>query len=174
MQLDLKMKPLIKTKKINAIELFAGCGGLALGMKRAGVHCVLLNDNDKWACQTLKQNRPDWNIIHSDVRDLDFIKHYKKVDVISGGFPCQSFSYAGKKGGLNDVRGTLFYEFARAVKEVQPKICIAENVKGLLSHDNGKTLETMKSVLSEIGYTVLEPKLMKAVFYKVQIGRAHV
>ena len=72
-----------------------------------------------------------------------------KVDLLTGGFPCQAFSYAGKKLGFNDTRGTLFYEFARAVKETNPKVILAENVKGLVSHNSGKTLETIKDIIRD-------------------------
>jgi DNA (cytosine-5)-methyltransferase 1 len=90
-----------------------------------------------------------------------------KVDILSGGFPCQAFSYAGKKLGFEDTRGTLFYEFGRALKECSPKVFLAENVRGLASLDNGRTLDTIKSVLGDLGYTVLEPRILKAVFYRV-------
>ena len=86
---------------------------------------------------------------------------------MSGGFPCQAFSYAGKKLGFEDTRGTLFFEFARAVKEINPKIIIAENVRGLLKHENGKTLEAISSVIDEIGYELVDPRVLKAVFYQV-------
>jgi len=86
---------------------------------------------------------------------------------VTGGFPCQAFSYAGKKLGLEDARGTLFYEFARAVQEVNPLICVGENVRGLLSHDKGKTLNGMMSILDEIGYRVMPVKVLKAIHYKV-------
>jgi len=122
----------------SVIELFAGAGGLALGMEKAGLKCKVLNEIDKWACQTLKKNRPNWKVLEGDVKNFDFTKYHNKVDVVTGGFPCQAFSYAGKKLGLDDARGTLFYEFARVVKEVNPPICIGENVRGLLSHDKGK------------------------------------
>jgi DNA (cytosine-5)-methyltransferase 1 len=149
------------------IELFAGAGGLALGLEKAGLDCILLNDSDKWACETLRANRPNWTVIHDDVRNLDFRPYRDTVDVLTGGFPCQAFSYAGKKMGFKDTRGTLFYEYARAVTELNPAICIAENVRGLLRHDNGRTVETMKTVLTELGYTVLEPRILKALFYRV-------
>ena len=90
-----------------------------------------------------------------------------KVDVVTGGFPCQAFSYAGKKLGLKDARGTLFYEFARVVNEVRPPICIGENVRGLLSHEKGKTLEGMISILDEIGYRVAPIHVLKAINYRV-------
>lgn len=149
------------------LELFAGAGGLAIGMEQAGLKCVALNEIDKWACQTLRANRPMWNVLEGDIKSYDFTEFYNKVDVVTGGFPCQAFSYAGKKLGLSDARGTLFYEFARVVKEVNPLICIGENVRGLLSHDNGRTLEGMKSILDEIGYNVVPVKVLKAINFKV-------
>ncbi len=149
------------------IELFCGAGGLALGFEQAGLQHLLLNDIDKFACQTLRLNRPKWNIVENDISKIDFSSFFNSVDVISGGFPCQAFSYAGKKMGFNDARGTLFFEYARAIKEVQPKICIAENVKGLLNHENGKTLEGMLSIIESLGYTVKEPRVLNAVNYGV-------
>lgn len=151
----------------SVIELFAGAGGLAIGLERAGLKCVALNEIDKWACETLRLNRPNWKVLEGDVKDFNFSDYHNKVDVITGGFPCQAFSYAGKKLGLNDARGTLFYEFARVVKEVNPPICIGENVRGLISHDNGKTLKGMISILDEIGYNVAPVKVLKAINYKV-------
>ncbi|MEI8272961.1 MAG: DNA (cytosine-5-)-methyltransferase [Paludibacter sp.] len=153
--------------KYSVIELFAGAGGLAIGMEKAGLKCVALNDNDKWACQTLRKNRPNWNVFEGDVRLFNFSEYHNKVDVVTGGFPCQAFSYAGKKLGLADARGTLFYEFARVVKEVNPPICIGENVRGLLSHENGKTLQGMISILDEIGYNVAPIQVLKAINYRV-------
>ncbi|MGL4630265.1 MAG: DNA (cytosine-5-)-methyltransferase [Leadbetterella sp.] len=149
------------------LELFAGAGGLAIGLEKAGLKCVALNEIDKWACQTLRNNRPNWKVLEGDVKTFDFSEYINKVDVVTGGFPCQAFSYAGKKLGLADARGTLFYEFARVVKEVNPLICIGENVRGLLSHENGKTLQGMISILDEIGYKVVPVQVLKAVNYKV-------
>lgn len=152
----------------SVLELFAGAGGLAIGLEKAGLKCKALNEIDKWACQTLRGNRPNWNVLEGDIKNYDFSKFKGNVDVVTGGFPCQAFSYAGKKLGLNDARGTLFYEFARVVQEVQPKICIGENVRGLLSHDKGRTLEGMISILDEIGYKVMSPvEVLKAIHYNV-------
>ena len=151
----------------NVLELFAGAGGLAIGMEQAGLKCIALNEIDHWAAETLRINRPKWNVLEGDIRNLSF-KHLKgEVDVVTGGFPCQAFSYAGKRLGFQDARGTLFYEFARTVNETRPSICIGENVRGLLNHDSGRTLEGMISILDEIGYRVLEPKVLKAIFYNV-------
>ncbi len=152
----------------SAIELFAGAGGLAVGLEKAGIKCVALNEIDKWACKTLRKNRPNWNVLEGDVRTFDFTKYNNKVDIVTGGFPCQAFSYAGKKLGLDDARGTLFYEFARVVNEVKPPICIGENVRGLLSHENGRTLQGMLSILDEIGYNVVTPvSVLKAINFNV-------
>lgn len=149
------------------LELFAGAGGFAVGMEKAGLKCVALNEIDKWACQTLRTNRPNWEVLEGDIKAFDFSAYKNKVDVVTGGFPCQAFSYAGKKLGLADARGTLFYEFARVIKQVNPLICIGENVRGLLSHDAGKTLQGMISILDEIGYNVLPVEVLKAINYKV-------
>ena len=151
----------------SVLELFAGAGGLAIGLEKAGLKCVALNEIDKWACQTLRNNRPNWNVLEGDIKDFDFSKFKNSVDVVSGGIPCHAFSYAGKKLGLNDDRGTLFYEFARVVQEVKPAICIGENVRGLLSHEKGKTLQGMISILDEIGYKVAPVQVLKAINFRV-------
>ena len=166
-----KIKP-NRTYKI--IELFAGAGGLALGLEKAGFKSVLLNEINKDASQTLKYNRKDWNVENCDIKDLDFTPYKNKIDVLTGGFPCQAFSYAGKKLGFEDTRGTLFYEFARAVKETNPKVILAENVKGLVSHESGKTLQTIKEVIDEIGYELVEPEVLKAIFYRVPQKRERI
>ncbi len=157
----------VALRPYKSIELFAGAGGLALGMEKAGFSNVLLNELDSDCCKTLMLNRPKWNIIPGDVSHISFAKFNDKIDFLSGGFPCQAFSYAGKKLGFDDIRGTLFYQFARAVKEIQPKVFLAENVRGLLKHNNGETLQTIKNVLSELGYTLVEPRVLKAIFYQV-------
>jgi len=154
-------------RKFYTIELFAGAGGLASGLEAAGLQHILLNDFDKYCCASLRANRPEWNVIEGDVSQIDYQSLNKEVDVLTGGFPCQAFSYAGKKLGFEDIRGTLFYEFARAVKETNPKICVAENVRGLLNHENGSTIQTMVQVLGQIGYNVLEPRILKAINHRV-------
>ena len=151
----------------SVVELFAGAGGLALGLEKAGLKCKLLNEIDHWPCETLRKNRPHWNVIEQDVSKLDFSPFLGKIDVVTGGFPCQAFSYAGNKLGLNDARGTLFFEFARAVKEIQPLIAVGENVRGLVAHENGRTLAGMVSILDELGYDVLTPQVLKAIHYRV-------
>ena len=153
--------------KYKVIELFAGAGGTALGFENAGLQHVLLNEIDKNAALTLKSNFPkNTKIICDDVKNISFTGYKGKVDIVQAGFPCQAFSYAGKSLGFEDTRGTLFFEFARCVKEVQPKIAVGENVRGLLKHDNGKTLKTMVNVLEELGYKVCY-KILRAHYLDV-------
>lgn len=154
-------------RDFTSVELFAGAGGLALGMHLAGFRHVLLNEMDAMACQTLRRNHPEWNVLEGDIHQVDFTPLRGHVDFLSGGFPCQAFSYAGKKGGLEDARGTLFFELARAVREIQPKVFMGENVKGLLSHDDGKTLDVIRNAIAELGYTLVEPRVLKAIMYQV-------
>jgi DNA (cytosine-5)-methyltransferase 1 len=155
-----------KKSRYTAIDLFAGAGGTALGLEHAGFRHIMLNEFDKNAAATLRKNKPSWNIIESNIANVDFRPYKGYVDVIEGGFPCQSFSYAGRKRGFEDARGTLFYEFARAVKEAEPKIAIGENVKGLLTHDGGRTLQTMVKILEELGYRV-QHKVMRSQYLDV-------
>ncbi len=150
-----------KKKKRNVIELFAGAGGLALGLEKAGFESIGLVEIDKFASETLKKNRPKWNVINDDVEyisslELENYFNIKKgeLDLLSGGAPCQAFSYAGKKLGLDDTRGTLFYNYAIFLKKLQPKMFLFENVKGLVSHDKGRTFTTMLEIFEKEGYMV--------------------
>mgnify|MGYP000911417168 FL=1 len=169
----------VDKKKVNskvelkAIELFAGAGGLALGVEKAGFNTIGLIEIDKNACNTLKLNRPNWNVINENIANIssknleDFFSIKKgELDLLSGGAPCQAFSYAGKRLGLEDTRGTLFYHYALFLKQLQPKMFLFENVKGLLSHDKGKTHETIINVFKEEGYTIYE-KVLNAWDYGV-------
>lgn len=153
---------------MKVIELFSGAGGMALGLSLAGLNTVALVEKDKQAAATLRHNKPDWNVIESDITKVHF--EQGEADLVAGGFPCQSFSYAGKKLGFSDVRGTLFYEFARIVNEVQPSLFIAENVRGLLTHDGGRTIATMVAIMRDFGY-VVEHKLLNAADFGVAQNR---
>jgi len=163
--------PAPTTTTTTVVELFAGAGGLALGLEKAGLKAKALIEIDKDAVATLRHNRPEWNVIHTDVSKVSF--EGMSADVVTGGFPCQAFSYAGKGLGFEDTRGTLFYEFARCVKELQPKLFVAENVRGLISHQKGKTLHTVLSVLESLGYNV-QYRLLNAVNYDVPQKRERV
>ena len=144
-----------------SIELFAGAGGLALGLEQAGFEHIGLVEFDKSAAETLTHNRPNWNVLCEDVeivaaRDLEEEFKIKKgdLDLLSGGAPCQSFSYAGKRLGLDDVRGTMFYHYATFLHKLQPKMFLFENVRGLLTHDKGRTYETICNIFNDEGYTI--------------------
>ena len=162
---------------VNVLELFAGAGGLALGLEQAGLNTYALIEIDEKCCDTLKYNRPEWKVINADVSTVDFTQFKNKVEVVTGGFPCQAFSYAGKKMGFEDTRGTLFFEFARCIKEVQPLIFVAENVRGLISHDKGRTLNTILDILENSGDEVkynVKFKLINAVNYGVPQKRERI
>lgn len=156
----------VTDKDITAIELFAGAGGLALGLEQAGIKTVEYVELDKACCETLRTNRPKWNVVCDDIHNVDFRKYKNRIDIVTGGFPCQAFSFAGKKLGFEDTRGTLFYEFARCVQEVQPKMFMAENVRGLVSHDHGRTLATIIDVFESLGYHI-QKKILNACYYGV-------
>lgn len=109
---------------------------------------------------------------HLDIRLLDGRDYKNKIDLLVGGSPCQSFSSVGFRGGLEDVRGTLFYEYARIIQEVQPKVFIYENVRGLTTHDNGKTWEKMKKVFVDtLHYNISEPQVLNAADYGIPQNR---
>ena len=154
------------TKKPTTIELFAGAGGLALGIEKAGFDTISLIEVDKDAADTLKCNRPNWNVICDDIANiscLDLEEYFgvKKgeLDLLSGGAPCQSFSYAGKRLGLEDARGTLFYHYAMFLEKLQPKMFLFENVKGLLTHDKGRTYQTILDIFEKAGYTITKSQI---------------
>lgn len=143
------------------IELFAGAGGLALGVEKAGFLTIGLVEVDRDACETLKVNRPKWNVICDDIanvsgQDLEgrFGIKKRELDLLSGGAPCQAFSYAGKRLGLEDARGTLFYHYALFLEKLQPRMFLFENVRGLLTHDGGKTYRTILEIFEKTGYTI--------------------
>ena len=144
-----------------SIELFAGAGGLALGIEKAGFDNLGLIEFDKDAADTLKKNRPNWNVINDDIANiscLDLEKYFSinkgDLDLLSGGAPCQAFSYAGKRLGLEDARGTLFYHYAVFLEKLQPKMFLFENVRGLLTHNHGKTYTTMLNIFEKTGYAI--------------------
>lgn len=158
---------------MKSIELFAGAGGLALGLEQAGFEHIGLIEFNRAAADTLLTNRPSWNVICEDIEkvaSLDLEKEFKikkyELDLLSGGAPCQSFSYAGKRLGLEDVRGTMFFHYATFLKKLQPKMFLFENVKGLLTHDNGKTYKTICDIFHQEGYEVYH-QVLNAVDYEV-------
>lgn len=155
------------------IELCAGAGGLSTGLIKAGLTPLLLNDIDKNCYETLRINHPNCNIVKGSMESLDFTEYIGKCDVIVGGVPCQSFSQAGSRRGLDDPRGTLMQSFANIVHTVKPKLFMIENVKGLLSHNNGITITTIIDMLKGTDYMVVY-KVLNASKYNVPQKRERV
>ena len=155
------------------IELFAGAGGLALGLEQAGFDGLAYVEMNGDACETLRRNRPGWNVIEGDVHEIDFQQYDGRVDLVSGGFPCQAFSMAGKRLGFGDIRGTLFAEIIRCANETHPKMLLMENVKELLSHDGGRTFETIRHEVEKAGYS-LQWKVLNASYHGVGQARERI
>ncbi len=149
-----KMERITTSKNtLKTVSLFSGIGGLDLGFIYNGFNIIWANELDKYAVQTYKQNI-DNNIIEGDI--LELYKNVPQHDVLLAGFPCQPFSMMGKKLGFDDERGTLFFKIKEIIElnNEKPKIIVLENVKNLLSHDNGKTFKKMKNILEELNYVV--------------------
>lgn len=173
------IRTVIAKRPYNSVELFAGAGGLALGLEKAGFKEQALVEINKYAADTLRKNRPKWNVIEDDIIKVaskgirNYIPEGIEIDFVSGGYPCQAFSYAGRKLGLEDVRGTMFYYFAQIIGELNPKVFMAENVKGLTTHENGQTLQTMIDIYEDLGYTVTT-NIVRAADYNVAQKRERV
>lgn len=168
-------------KTIKIIDLFAGIGGIRLGVERAakslnvGVKCVFTSEIDKHACITYRKNFP--KDTHDPENDITKIKEREipDFDLLLAGFPCQAFSIAGRRGGFNDTRGTLFFDIARILKEKKPAAFLLENVKGLKNHDHKRTLETILNVLRfDLGYNVPEPRILNSKNYGVPQNRERI
>ena len=151
--------------KYNFIELCAGAGGFSTGLIKSGLHPILLNDNNKDCCETLKINKVGTCIIHCHMEDLQLEQFIDNVDLMVGGVPCQSFSYAGLRKGMDDVRGLLIIKFIDIICKIQPKIFVIENVKGLMTHNKGQTLNTIIHLLNK--KYIVQTKLLNAWDYGV-------
>jgi len=150
-----------KINKYTFIEVCAGGGGLSAGLIKSGFTPVLLNDNNSDCCKTLKHNHPDANVVCGSMDKIDYSQYVDKVDLLTGGVPCQSFSQAGLRKGLDDPRGDLMMKFIDILILIKPKIFMIENVKGLLTHDDGKTMQKIidefnKNNLYNISYKCLD------------------
>ena len=164
----------VENSTFNFIDLFAGIGGFRMALQNLGGKCVFSSELDKYAKQTYKANFGDMPF--GDIRQ-QLTKSYipDDFDILCAGFPCQSFSIAGKRGGFNDVRGTLFFEVAEIIKTKRPKAFFLENVKGLVNHDKGKTLTTILDVLrNDLGYYVPDTQIINAKYFGVPQNRERI
>ena len=156
------------------IEVCAGGGGLSSGLMKAGFTPLLLNDNNKDCCETLKKTHPGVKVICSSMEDLDLKPYIGKVDLFTGGVPCQSFSQAGLRKGLDDPRGKLMIKFVDMLHILKPKIFMIENVKGLLTHNSGETIKSVVQLLNKENLYNVEYKLLNANDYGVPQKRERV
>ncbi len=170
---NIPFKP-VNNPKFKFIDLFAGIGGFRLALQNLGGKCVFTSEWDKQAQKTYRANfgeTPFGDITKEETKRYipdDF-------DILCAGFPCQAFSIAGKRGGFEDTRGTLFFDVAEIIKRKQPKSFFLENVKGLRSHDKGKTLATILNVLrNDLGYYVPEPQIINAKDFGVPQNRERI
>ena len=164
--------PAMDKTKFTFIDLFAGIGGMRIAFQNLGGKCVFSSEIDEQAQKTYAIN-------FGDVPDGDITKinenEIPNHDILVGGFPCQAFSIAGKRGGFKDTRGTLFFDVARIIKAKQPKAFFLENVKGLTNHRGGKTLATILNVLrNDLGYIVPDPQIMNAKNFGVPQNRERI
>jgi len=141
-----------ENKPFKIVSLFSGCGGMDLGFKKAGFDIIWANDFNHWACTTYEKNFGK-HIQEGDICDINSLK-IPSCDAIIGGFPCQDFSMIWKRGGIGTERGNLYREFVRIVTDKQPKLFIAENVKGLLTANGGKAVQVIIEDFANAGYKV--------------------
>jgi DNA (cytosine-5)-methyltransferase 1 len=156
------------------IEVCAGGGGLSAGLIKSGFTPILLNDNNNDCCKTLKHNHPDANVVCSSMDKIDYSQYINKVDLLTGGVPCQSFSQAGLRKGLDDPRGDLMIKFIEILNLIKPKIFMIENVKGLLTHDDGKTIKKIIDALNKNNLYNISYKCLDASKYDVPQKRERV
>lgn len=156
-----KPKKADNKKNFTFIDLFAGIGGFHIAFQNVGAKCVFASEWDEQARKTYQANfekhSPDLFSSGNFAGDITKIdkSSMPDFDILTGGFPCQPFSQAGFKKGFDDTRGTLFYDIAEIIRIKQPKAYFLENVRHLYAHDNGKTFETIKKVLTEeLGYSL--------------------
>lgn len=166
--------PIIPTDQPTFIELCAGAGGLSSGLMAAGFFPLLLNDNNSDCCKTLKLNHPGTNIVCNSMENIDFTPYIGKVDLLTGGVPCQSFSQAGLRKGLEDPRGDLMLQFIKILHVIKPKVFMIENVKGLLTHNNGETIQHIIETINEGGLYNITYKCLDASEYEVPQKRERV
>jgi len=154
-------------KQLKFIDLFCGLGGFRIALEKQKCKCVFSSDIDKAVSKVYENNfgdSPSGDITKIESKDIP------SFDILCGGFPCQSFSIAGKRLGFKDTRGTMFFEIARILREKQPKAFILENVKGLTNHNKGETLKVISKTLEELGYNFIY-KVLNASDYGIPQSR---
>jgi DNA (cytosine-5)-methyltransferase 1 len=156
------------------IEVCAGCGGLSTGFIEAGFTPLLINEVDKTFCKTLRTNHPGVHIVEGSMVDLDLKSYKGKVDVLQGGVPCQAFSQAGERKGLDDPRGKLIVQFNTLINDCEPKVFLVENVKGLTTHNKGETLKDIITLFENNGTYTVYHKVLNAKDYDVPQKRERV
>ena len=160
-------------KQFNFIDLFAGIGGMRLAFESAGGRCVLTCEIDEAAVETYQANYSPTHA-HEYVRDVKDVKKLPPYQVLVAGFPCQPYSIAGLRKGLNDVRGQVFLEIIRILNDSKPKAFLLENVKGMRSHDGGRTFDFMLEELAKCGYHLRHETLNSAVHSNIPQNRERV
>ena len=140
-------------KNLTVASMFAGIGGICLGFKQAGFEVVWANEIDKAACQTYRHNLGDSYLVEGDIKTIN-ASAIPNFDVLTAGFPCQSFSIGGKQRGFGDNRGVLFFEVARIIDAKRPQVIFLENVENLMEHDDGRTFLVIYNILAQYGYSV--------------------
>lgn len=161
-----------KSNQLKVGGLFAGIGGIELGFKKAGFNIAWANEIDKKAAITYKRNFSH-KLFESDLKQLD-TSIVEKIDILTGGFPCQAFSVAGHQKGFSDDRGNIFFEILRFIDDLKPKIIFLENVKNLQNHDNGKTFEIISNELEKRGYFINHKVLNSAKYSNIPQNRERI
>ncbi|HDR7673290.1 TPA: DNA cytosine methyltransferase [Bacillus wiedmannii] len=164
--------PPTENSKFKFIDIFAGIGGMRSAFQNLGGKCVFSSEWDLYAQKTYYENYGE--VPFGDITEIDE-NNIPDHDVLVAGFPCQAFSIAGKRGGFEDTRGTLFFDVARIIRAKRPRAFFLENVKGLVSHDRGRTLKVILNTLrNDLGYYVPEPQIINAVNYGVPQNRERI
>ena len=138
-------------KQYTVGSMFAGIGGICLGFKQNNCKLIWANEIDKYACKTYRLNFGGEYLVEGDIQNID-LDSIPYMDILTAGFPCQAFSSVGLQKGFEDPRGNLFFETARVINKVRPRVVFFENVANLIKHDEGKTFEVIKNTLKELGY----------------------
>ena len=179
-EIKLRKKPKVASTKSDDsnqptfIEVCAGCGGLSTGFMKAGFKPILLNEIEKTFCETLRQNHEGVRIENYSMSDLDLTEFKGKVDVLQGGVPCQAFSQAGERRGLEDPRGQLIVQFNKLINDCEPKMFLVENVKGLTTHNEGETLKSIITMFENDGKYKVCYKVLNAKDYDVPQKRERI